>query len=219
MGRKIFISYKYGDTSVLALDNTYCTKVRDYVDQLQMLIDDEDHINKGEQDGQSLVDFEDEAIASMLRNKIYDSSITIILVSKNMKSLYLNEKDQWIPWEISYSLKEHTRDGRTSLTNAVLAVVIPDYYGSYDYYITQNVACGSTSYNTPFLFSIIRENMFNMKVPETTDCNGNTIFFGYHSYIHNVKWSDFITAIDQNLDIAFNINRNINNYSLVKVVK
>lgn len=219
MGRKIFISYKYGDTSVLALDNKYGTKVRDYVDKLQTLIDAGDHINKGEQDGQSLADFEDEAIASRLRDKIYDSSITVVLISKNMKSLYLNEKDQWMPWEISYSLKEHSRDGRTSLTNAVLAVVIPDEYGSYEYYITQNVACGSTSYNTPFLFGIVRENMFNMKAPDTKDCNGNTIFYGYHSYIHNVKWGDFITAIDANLDIASNINCNINNYTIVKAIR
>ncbi|WP_183573709.1 TIR domain-containing protein [Mucilaginibacter sp. X5P1] len=219
MGRKIFISYKYGDTGVLALDNKYGTKVRDYVDKLQTLIDAGDHINKGEQDGQSLADFEDEAIASRLRDKIYDSSITIVLISKNMKSLYLNEKDQWMPWEISYSLKEHSRDGRTSLTNAVLAVVLPDEYGSYEYYITQNVACGSTSYNTPFLFNIIRENMFNMKAPDTKDCNGNTIFYGRHSYIHNVKWGDFITAIDANLDIATSINSNIINYTIVKTLR
>ena len=67
MGRKIFISYKYGDTSVQQLDGIFNTKVRDYVDKLQTLIDEHDHINKGELDGQSLADFEDDRIASHLK--------------------------------------------------------------------------------------------------------------------------------------------------------
>lgn len=219
MGRKIFISYKYGDTGVQALDNNYMTRVRDYVDKLQTLISQEDHINKGELDGESLANFGDETIASKLRDKIFDSSITIILISKNMKHPYLTEKDQWMPWEISYSLKEHTRDGRTSLTNAILAVVIPDEYGSYEYYITHNNACNSTTYNTPFLFGIIRDNMFNVKNPDVKDCNGNKIYYGYSSYIHNVKWHDFVNSIETYLNIVTTINSNLENYQIVKVIK
>lgn len=218
MGRKIFISYKYGDTQVRALPNIFFTKVRDYVDKLQTLISSEDHINKGEVDGQSLEDFEDEAIASSLRNKIYDSSITIVLVSKAMKSTIYSEKDQWMPWEISYSLKEHTRQGRTSLTNAMLAIILPDMFGSYSYYITENPTCNSTTYNTPFLFDIMRKNMFNIKRPDTRECNGSLVYNGYHSYIHSVTWDDFINNINGYLNIATSINDNIENYNLIKVV-
>jgi len=218
MGRKIFITYKYGDTNVRALPNIFFTKVRDYVDKLQGLIDINDHINKGELDGESLEEFEDETIASSLRNKIYDSSITIVLLSPNMKTSYASEKDQWIPWEISYSLKEHSRNGRASLTNAVLAVALPDTWGSYNYYINYNMACNSRTLNTDFLFQIMRDNMFNIRTPDTKDCNGNKIFYGQASYIFSVTWDDFVKDIDHYLNVATNINSNIGDYKIVKSI-
>lgn len=217
MGRKIFITYKYGDTNVRALPNIFYTKARDYVTALQAKIDREDHINKGELDGESLEHFEDEAIASSLRNKIYDSSITIVLISPTMKTT-APEKDQWIPWEISYSLKEHSRNGRTSLSNALLAVVLPDMLGSYNYFMTSNAACNSITYHTDRLFSILARNMFNIKQPVTRECSGTTIHEGHHSYAHTVKWDDFITNINYYLDIATGINGNIDNYNIAKAI-
>lgn len=217
MGRKIFITYKYGDTNVRALPNIFYTKVRDYVTALQAKIDNEDHINKGELDGESLEQFEDEMIASSLRNKIYDSSITIVLISPNMKTADA-EKDQWIPWEISYSLKEHSRNGRTSLSNALLAIVLPDILGSYSYFMTSNPACNSITYHTDRLFTILARNMFNIKEPVTRECSGTTIHEGYHSYAHTVKWDDFVGSINHYLDIASGINGNIDNYNIVKTI-
>lgn len=218
MGRKIFISYKYSDARVQQLNANYNTKARHYVDRLQELLDDGDHINKGEQDGQSLADFSDEHIGSKLRDKIYDSSVTIVLISKGTKNPFENERNQWMPWEISYSLKEHSRDDRTSKTNAILAVALPDEYGSYEYYITQNTICNSRTLHTDFLFDIMSKNMFNTKVPATRDCNGNKIYTGHASYIETVKWSDFISNINYYIGVAVRINGNINNYNIVKSV-
>lgn len=227
MGRKIFVSYKYADDQVKPLTDSIwdTTTVRNYVDELQNYLGEEDHINKGEADGEDLSDFKNSTIASKLRNKIFDSSITIVMVSKGMKStnIFESESNQWIPWEISYSLKEHARNGITSKSNAVLAVVLPDRTGNYDYYIEDNACegCSCKTLNTSFLFEILRKNMFNVKKPTFKDCDENapeTIFIGLPHYINSVKWHDFIANINYHLDTAIAIRDDIDNYSMTKAV-
>jgi hypothetical protein len=229
MARKVFVSYKYGDTYVQDL-NVYedtiwgkqkiQTKVRHYVNELAGILSSEDHIYKGENDGQSLADFSDEYIASTLRDKIYDSSITIVLVSKGMKNIWLAEKDQWMPWEISYSLKEYTRQGRTSLSNGILAIVIPDEFGSYEYYLTNDSLCNCTSYNTPFLFQILSDNMFNKKENETSLCsNGTIVHHGEFSYIKSVKWEEFKISPNNYLNKAIELRDNKDQFNITKIIK
>lgn len=229
MGRKIFVSYKYADMQVQDLniyENTFWgrikvqTTARHYVDGLTDILEAEDHIYKGEDDGQSLDDFSDEYIASSLRDKIYDSSVTIVLISKGMKGVGRQEKDQWIPWEISYSLKEYTRNGRTSLSNGIVAVVLPDEYGNYEYYITNNFACNCRSLNTPFLFRILGSNMFNHKYPNTCKCSdGSTIYYGDSSYIQSVKWEDFKNNPNHYLNKAIELRDKKENYNITKSIR
>lgn len=219
MGRKIFISYKYADNKVRQINNISTSTVRDYVDELQLKLKGY-HINKGERDGEDLSAFKDSTIASKLRDKIYDSSITIVLISKNMKES-ISEENQWIPWEISYSLKEHTRGGRTSATNAILAVVIPDELDSYSYYI-QDKRCGECTcriFNTSSLFKILEKNMFNKNIKSRKECNIMNIYTGYPSYIYNVKWDEFIVDIDKYIEIATEINDKIDEYKIYKLIK
>jgi hypothetical protein len=224
MGRKIFITYKYGDTNVPYINGISGTKARHYVDVLQSHLAADDHINKGEADNESLENFRDSTIESKLRNKIYDSSITIILVSKGMKDVYASERDQWMPWEISYSLREHSRDGRTSQSNALLAVVLPDPYASYDYFIKENTcsSCHCRTLMTDFLFRIMRDNMFNIKKPVRSECAyhdaASKPYLGNSSYISSVKWSDFMGGISNYLDIACAINNKIDEYNITKAV-
>ncbi|MDE2031043.1 MAG: TIR domain-containing protein [Patescibacteria group bacterium] len=225
MARKIFVSYKYSDSSVLHIPRygeNDPTTVRHYVDFIQGLIDSNDHINKGEDDGEDMSGFKDDTIASNLRDKIYDSSVTIVLISKNMKDNYMPETDQWIPWEIAYSLREKTRWDRKSRTNAMLAVVIPDENGSYEYFVEPSgcTNCNNTRWKQDTLFKILGGNMFNRIQPKTIGCpNGicGVIHTGDdHSYIYPVTWDNFRVNVNYYIEHAIRINQNIDNYKLIK---
>ena len=225
MGNKIFISYKYMDSDVYPIKNAFeevrePTKVRDYVDILQRKLERENHINKGEKDGEDLSDFKDETIASHLRDKIYDSSVTIVLISPNMKESG-SEDDQWIPWEISYSLKEINRNDRRKTPNALIAVVLPDRNNSYNYFIKDNACysdCTCRTLYTSRLFTILAKNMFNIKEPEFLDCDKTDVFAGDCSYIQSVKWHDFMRAPNYYIEKALEIKNNWDKYDIVKQV-
>lgn len=218
MARKIFVSYKHSDNQVARLNHLGIGTARDYVDHLAELFK-EDHIYKGERDNEDLGAFKDEAIESHLRSKIFDSSITIVLISKGMKDLSKTEEDQWIPWEISYSLKEKTRDGRTSGTNAMLAVVLPDESGSYSHAVN-HFSC-VTQWNTASMFKILGGNMFNRNnknLIRCQTCSGYHHIGQDHSYIYPVKWSDFIGNVNGHIEHAIAINNNLEHYDLIKVI-
>jgi len=229
MGRKIFISYKYKDANVRQLeqDNPYHqTIVRDYVDVLQILLEKYgNNINKGEKDGEDMSVLEDATIQSLLGDKIYDSSITLVLISPNMKDPLLPETDQWIPWEVSYSLREQSRNGRTSKTNAVMAIVLPDANNSYEYYIKEHTCpyCNSRTLFTGRLFKVLSVNMFNRYYPTFSTCihhdANNRPETGECSYIPSVKWIDFISDVEGNLQRVERIKENIEAYNIKKNLK
>lgn len=219
MGKKIFISYKYADDNVRSLFSGKTSTVRDYVDKLENMFDKSDNIYKGEHDGEDLSQLTDDTIWEKLKERIYDSSVTIVMISPQMKELGKSERNQWIPWEVSYSLKEMTRNDRTSHSNAMLAVVLPDSYGNYDYYL-QNLGCGVILHKTDTLFDIIGRNKFNAKNPDRIYCTkcGGWHYRGSYSYIKAVKWDNFITAPNFYIDEAVERYKNIQNYNIYKEV-
>ncbi len=224
MARKIFVSYKHKDSDVSPIGNIFeQTTARDYVEKIIELLDENNHIYKGEGD-EDLSEFKDETIETKLKDKIFDSSITIVLISKNMKNPALPENDQWIPWEISYSLKEISRDSRTSKTNAILAVVLPDKNGGYSYFVEPLGCphCNGIRWKQEELFSIIGKNMFNKKEKNTISCDqggcGLLHIGDDHSYICPVKWKDFIDNVNWHFEFAEKIKENINDYKIQKEI-
>jgi len=219
MARKIFVSYKHEDSDVQPLGFKFSSTARDYVDVLIEKFEG-DEIYKGEGD-EDLSEFKDEKIKSHLRDKIFDSSITIVLISHGMND-GKPQHEQFIPWEISYSLQEPTRDGRTSKSNGILAVVLPDRSGLYEYYITRHGCPGSDSrtLRTGHLFQILRDNMFNKKNPTATPCRvcGNLLYSDRPSYIASVKWQDFMGDTDHYLKMTDDIRGAIASYDIAKMM-
>ncbi len=224
MGNKIFVSYKYRDYSVQNINGHSYTKVRDYIDLFQNKLEKEDHIYKGEDAGEDLSALSDDAIWEKLKDRIYDSSVTIVFISPSMKENGIRDRDQWIPWEISYSLKEVSRknsngDAITSKSNAMIAVVLPDMNGDYSYYVVDNNCCdsGCRTLKRENLFTILKENMFNIKEPDKNKCiRGDIIYNGENSYIQSVKWSDFIENYNYYIKKAVERQERIDDYEIRK---
>lgn len=220
MSRKIFVSYKYTDENVEHLTGHFPTKARHYVDEIEKLLAADDHIYFGEHDGEDLSDWTDEQIWAELKDRIFPTSCTIVLISPNMKNPHSYDKSQWIPWEIRYSLVETMRGDTKSHRNAILAVVLPDRNGSYEYALRSNACCssGCTTYIRDWMFTIIKENLFNRKRPTTVECQReSTIWHGEYNYIPMVRWDYFKNHVTELIERAERIKDDFernNSYNL-----
>ena len=227
---KIFVSYKYGDDLVESLPEEYVNSegqitARSYVNYFQDILKETDHINKGETDDASLAGFKDSTIQTKLGRKIFDSSVTIVFISKGMKDSLLSEAEQWIPWEVRYSIREKTRelkDGSKiySKPNGMIAVALPDETGDYSYAV-ESLACNVTQWKTNTYFYILRNNMFNRKQPNKSSCETCSGHHkdGTHSYIIPVKWSAFMKDYDNYIERALEIRNNIGEYDVSQKIE
>ena len=230
MAKKIFVSYKYADDNVyqderldaISLGWGYqAVTPRSYLNELSNILKDY-AIEKWEQDDEDLSQFKDETIKTHLKDKIYDSSLTIVLISPGMNN-GTAESDQWIPWEVSYSIRESTRNGITSHMNAMLAVVLPDVLGSYDYCIEEKILCDvqTLKFSSSFCFNIIGDNFFNKKEPDSYKCNlcGNKHYRGPDNhYFAYVKWDDFKNDFETYINRAYEHQERADEYNIVKTV-
>lgn len=89
MAHKTFISYKWSEAQ----------KLRD--DIITALGEDATYYKGETSESPDLTDTSTENIKKNLRDMMYDTSVTIVIISPNMK------KSKWIDWEIEYCLKKH----------------------------------------------------------------------------------------------------------------
>ena len=225
--KKFFVSYKYKDSDVYSVpvsefkpgeDTNYLYTPRHYVDKIIKTVGEE-HIYKGELGDEGMDDLSDDIIHSKLKQKIFDSSITIALISPRMWDKTRLEKEQWIPKEVAYSLRNKTMGERNSKTNGMLAVALPDKNGSYNHAVVQK-ACGVTQWQTSTYFRILNKNMFNKnnknQSPYCATCYGYHHQGDDHSYIYQVKWDDFINNHSTYIDHALALRDRMDDFELTK---
>lgn len=192
MAHKTFISYKYSEAQ----------KLRDEI--IDALGDDATYYKGETSDSPDLTDTSTENIKNILKDMMYDTSVTIVIISPNIK------KSKWIDWEIEYCLKNISRKNRTSHTNGIVGV-IQKMNGGYNWFIQNRIGfdgCSYVTYDTSYLYSIISENRFNQKPMQYTckECQTVNEFTG--SYISFVTEDEFLKNPQKYIDNAFDKSEN-----------
>lgn len=187
MAHETFISYKYSD----AVD------VRDRIFEN---MGEYAKFYRGENGfSPNKSDDSDDAIWNYLKDMIWGTSVTIVVLSPEML------QSSWISDEISYSLKKISRDGTQSQRNGVVAV-IKKVNGSYDWFkYTVQHPDGHTSncYREEKVFDIIKENRRNQNplVYVCEHCKTIDVLTG--SYISYIEEDEFINNIDKYIENAY----------------
>ena len=176
MARKTFISYKFSEAQDL----------RDEI--LENLGDDATYYQGETSESADLTDTSTENIKESLKDMMFNTSVTIVIISPNIK------QSKWIDWEIEYCLKRITRNERTSQTNGIVAV-IQKVNGEYDWFKTINSktdGCMYSSYSEHLVYDIISENRYNQnpKVYSCDTCQSINALTG--SYVSYVREEDFL---------------------------
>jgi hypothetical protein len=200
MARKTFISYKYSEAQNL----------RDAI--LKKLGDDAIFYQGETADSPDLTDTSIENIKKKLKDMMYNTSVTIVIISPNIKS------SKWIDWELEYCLKEITRKDRTSYTNGIVAVIQKDN-GGYGWFKTLNQqldGCTTSSYSSHLVYDIINNNRFNQK-PKVYSCEKcKCVTEVTASYISYIDEDTFLSNPNKYIEIAFEKSENYENYNLTK---
>ncbi|RGF32496.1 hypothetical protein DW081_07745 [Clostridium sp. AF46-9NS] len=201
MAHKTFISYKYSEA-------------RDLRDDIITALGEDASYYQGEtSDSPDLTDTSTENIKKKLKDMMYDTSVTIVIISPNMK------KSKWIDWEIEYCLKSITRKDRTSHTNGVVGVIMK-YNGGYSWLKTTSInddGCSSSSYDSSKMYDIINNNRFNQNPKEYSCDKCKTVNSLTGSYIALVEEEDFLNDPQKYIDNAYDKSENDGNgYDLCK---
>ena len=200
MARKTFISYKYSEAQNL----------RGSI--LEALGDDAQFYQGETSDSPDMTDQSTDYIRNELKDMIYSTSVTIVIISPNMT------QSKWIDWEIEYSLKQIKRGDMTSSTNGVVGVVMK-YNGGYSWLRPSSVnADGHSSISTKdeYLYNIISKNRFNQN-PAVYFCEKCKTFDQLEgSYISLVNEDDFLKNSNRYIENAYEKSKRTSDYHLVR---
>lgn len=201
MARKTFISYKYSETRT----------TRDKI--INALGEDVTYYQGETSDSPDLSDVSTETIKDKLKDMIYNTSVTIVVLSPNMIA------SNWIDWEIEYSLKCTSRNGRQSKMNGIVCVIQNNY--GYDWLRTcrsESDGCSVTYDDPNKMYSIINANRFN-QAPVEYVCNQcKCVDFLSGSYISIIEEEEFLKNPDKYIENAYAKSQNANAYDITKQI-
>lgn len=200
MTHKTFISYKFSEAQGL----------RDRI--IEALGPDATYYQGETSDSPDLTDLTTESIKNHLKDMIYGTSVTIVVVSPNMRF------SNWIDWEIEYSLREYERGDSTSHSNGVVGVVMKSN-GGYDWIRTISSkldGCKPASYSDYYLYDIIVNNRFNQDPVEYACEQCKTVDALTGCYISLVTEDDFLEDPNRYIDNAYDKSQKLWNYNLCK---
>ena len=200
MARKTFISYKYSEAQGL----------RDKI--LKALGEDAMYYQGETSDSPDLTDASTDLIRKKLTDMMYDTSVTIVVISPNLI------KSKWIDWEIEYCLKEISRKNRTSRTNGIVGVIQP-HNGSYEWLVTRSRnpdGCTPRNFDDSKLYPIITANRYRRKgqAHACNVCKTHSQLDG--SYISLIDQETFLADPDKYIENAYQKSEKADEFDLTK---
>lgn len=171
---------------------------------IEAMGEDAIYYNGETSDSPDMSDETNRRIQEYLKDCMFPTSVTIIIISPHMK------ESHWIDWEIAYCLKKITRDGRTSHRNGLVGVIMKQNggYEWFKYSHTNDDGCTVYNYHTEKIYDIINDNRFNQdpKVYNCDKCKCVDALTG--SYISFVEEETFLSNIDKYIDNAYDKSEN-----------
>lgn len=143
---------------------------------------------------------------------IWGTTVTIVILSPQM--IFSN----WIEWELKYSLRVQSRNGRSSYANGIVAVIQKDKntatyiqaginFDPYGWLKKRNID-GSFSYRKELLFPVIYNNRFNKK--DNAESNLP------RDYIEIVNEDSFLKNPGNYIESAYQKSQLIDSYVITK---
>jgi hypothetical protein len=200
MTHKTFISYKYSEAQRLR-------------DDIIKALGEKASYYKGEtSDSPDLTDYKTETIREHLKDMIFGTTVTIVIISPHMT------ESEWIDWEIEYSLREYSRNGKKSKSNGIVGVVMK-VDGGYDWLCSTTMHVDghvSTNNDASKLYPIINNNRFNQN-PKVYSCEVcKTVDRLSGSYISLIPEHEFLDDPDFFIENAYQKCQSVDKYIISK---
>lgn len=201
MAHKTFISYKHSEAQ----------KLRD--DIIKALGKDAVYYRGETSNSPDLSDTSTENIKKALTDMMFDTSVTIVVISPNMT------ESNWIDWEIEYCLRNINRKDRISHINGVVGVIMK-YNGGYEWFKKKkrkDDGCIISSYDENKVYDIINKNRYNQN-PKKYSCDVcKTVDSLTGSYIAYVEEETFLSNPNKYINNAYDKSEdNAAGYNITK---